>query len=271
MAEKEREHVDLGAVRARQSAAQVEAVRQAVRADPSLALQAAPPPAQRTLAGYLATTGRGSWRPRGLPPVELVAPYDATLAGLIATADAAYVEVSGAAFDFEDGEPGAPGFGRLLATADEDRIVEHLSAGQPRRFARAWCLQRAAREADAQARSYAAGAEELRERLDQATDELRDRIRALFVQARDEKSRGRYDDAYVLVPTWRSLAAAYRWCLNPAAPYQPPQGSAIPADVQWAEYEAAVAIGEQRWSPPGDALDAPTRGTYKRIPTVGVF
>jgi len=261
----EPERIDLSAIAARRQQAQAAAAqrdRAAVAAVQPYVAAAIPNGRGSPLVAYLDADPLVPLRrlPVVLPPVDLAAGHDAELARLLAAAQNAHAERSRLVADWRDHEPGRPGFDAALGTYDEAAIVDALTVDRARRFAAAWCAQGAVTRAEQGARDYAARATELHRRLDDATNEIRDEIRALLTRARDRKDRRARDDALDLVPAWRTDAALYRWCVDPEQPYRAPAGDrVIPGEVAWIEYEAALALGETVFEPPTDALDRPGR------------
>jgi hypothetical protein len=205
-----------------------------------------------------------------LPPPDLVRPHDPDLARLIEAVAAA----DGASFQAADTWERAAGYREALAE-DRGYVLEHLDAtgeipdphrgplaAAPRRAHHAYVAAMRAEVAAAWAHgrvvAHARAADEVRSELDQRTDELRDEVARLLTEARDRGDRRAYDDAMDVVDRWRPLAALWHWLGTPERPYVAPRGRALPAELEYLEWEADGAItGQHRPEVPGEALRLP--------------
>src|SRR5262245_45579395 len=122
----EPERIDLGALRAQQQRARASApltVDAIVAA--AVSANGRTPPLVALLDADLSVPLRRL--PVALPPVDLVEPYDAELARLLAGAQHAHAERFRLRDDWHEHEPGRPGFAAVLATCDPDAIVAALT------------------------------------------------------------------------------------------------------------------------------------------------
>jgi len=180
-----------------------------------------------------------------LPPVDLVAQHDERLAAMMRDAEHAHGRAYQLAHEWQDNTPGGHAFAAATVGATEDELVSLLAEGN-RLWARAIVAQQDADRAEAEVRHYAATNTDLQQRLDESTDALRDEARVLFNKAEADGRRRFYDDAMDVVAEWRVQVSLWRWTMNPDVPYRTPVGRALPAELQWDEHNAGVALGEQR-------------------------
>lgn len=229
--------------------------------------QPATPPLEEYLDALIVTRA-----PRGaaLPPAGVAAKYDPELEERIVEVGRAAAHAMSLAFQWQEGEPGHPGFHALLNTADDDAILGHLAADQPRAWLRAWRAQQHLALLDAEVRAYAHGATELHERLEHEMVELSTAIGATFEKVQGRNDQRIYDRALDLIDEWCRPAELVAWCRNPAAAFRAYRSGVLPADCVYRQWDANGKLtGQHHYEVPLEALDAPRVPTANPLPLEG--
>ena len=208
------------------------------------------------LAGYLGRPHRA-----GLPPIDLAQEFDEQLAKFLEQASTADGLAIRALMEWENHQPGNPGYGAIVAQDHEwvrpfiergeevpiaGPLYDWLVRGQHEHLVAAVHTRMEADHADLVLRQYAA-TPGLRDTLDRAADEIQEQIRVLLVEARDTQSKRAYERAGDLCPQWNRAASLYEWAINPTHPYRRRNPDAWPEALDIEEFQAATeGLGEQR-------------------------